>query len=69
MKRAAQFQTAGTFTRLRKQKRTGMFIEIAPFAPSRKRKRSAAEAKRGHTLGERKALLMALLSKVLLRYF
>jgi hypothetical protein len=46
-----------------------MLIEIAPFAPSRKRKRSAAEAKRGHTLGERKALLMALLSKVLLRYF
>ena len=30
-----------------KTKKTGMLIEIAPFAPSKKRKRSTAEAKRG----------------------
>ena len=67
-RRATLLPSAGASAWQRKQKRTDMLIEIAPFAPE---KSGSGHCRSGvrHTLGERKALLMALLSKVFLRYF
>ena len=52
-----------------KTKKDGYVHRNCPFCPYRKAEAVNGRSEARHTLGERKALLMALLSKVLLRYF
>ena len=52
-----------------KTKKDGYAHRNCPFCPFKKAEAVNCRSEARHTLGERKALLMALLSKVLLRYF